>query len=80
MEIVISRGGSDLVSAVPLGNGTRSRSYRQDRVCGAAGCSTVLSVYNPSELCSVHERRYPGFSIAARSSDPAHPFHGTEER
>jgi hypothetical protein len=68
MEIVTSRGGSDVIRAVPLGNGTRSRSYLQDRVCGAAGCPTVLSVYNPSVLCSVHERRYPGLPIAPRAA------------
>jgi hypothetical protein len=80
MEILTSRAANDVISAVPLGNGTKSRSYRQDRVCGAAGCSTVLSVYNASVLCSVHERRYPGSSIAPRATDPGHPVYRTEEK
>ena len=28
---------------------------RQGRVCAAPGCGTVLSVYNPSRYCSLHE-------------------------
>lgn len=55
---IITRSASESISAVPIGHGTRSRSYQRGRVCGVAGCSTVLSVYNPSVLCSVHESRY----------------------
>lgn len=32
-----------------------SRRYPEGRVCRHDGCSTVLSVYNPSRLCSRHE-------------------------
>jgi hypothetical protein len=53
MQIVTTRSASELISAVPLGNGTRSRTYRRGRVCRAAGCSTVLSMYNPTVFCSV---------------------------
>jgi hypothetical protein len=80
MQIVTSRGPGELIGAVPLGNGTRSRSYRKDRVCGAAGCSTVLSVYNASVLCSVHERRHLGLSFAARGPEPGHPVDRAEEK
>ncbi len=73
MAIVTSRGGNGGIRAVPLGNGTRSRSYHRDRVCGAAGCSAVLSACNASVICAVHTRRYPGWSIAAHASDPGHP-------
>jgi hypothetical protein len=58
MQIITRHGASESISAVPLGQGTRSRSYQRGRVCSAAGCSTVLSVYNPSVLCSVHGRRH----------------------
>jgi hypothetical protein len=58
MQVVITRSASESISAVPLGHGTRSRSYRHGRICSAAGCSTVLSVYNPSALCSVHGSRH----------------------
>lgn len=32
-----------------------SRRYPEGRVCVQDGCRTVLSVYNPSRLCSQHE-------------------------
>jgi len=32
------------------------RTFGNGRVCSAEGCSTVLSLYNPSDLCAVHER------------------------
>ncbi len=54
MHMITSRRTDEAVSAVPLSHGTRSRSYRRGRVCGAAGCSTVLSVYNSSAVCSIH--------------------------
>jgi hypothetical protein len=54
MQIITTRNASESISAVPLGNGTRSRSYQRGRVCRSASCSTVLSVYNPGVHCSVH--------------------------
>jgi hypothetical protein len=33
------------------------RTFGPGRVCSAEGCTTVLSLYNPSDLCAVHERR-----------------------
>ena len=33
------------------------RTFGHGRVCSANGCTTVLSRYNPSDLCAVHERR-----------------------
>ena len=32
------------------------RTFGYGRVCRAEGCRTVLSRYNPSDLCAVHER------------------------
>jgi hypothetical protein len=58
MQIITTRSASESISAVPLGHGTRSRSYQRGRVCRAAGCSTVLSVYNPGAVCSVHGSRH----------------------
>ncbi len=58
MHTVTTRSGSESISGTPLGHGTRSRSYQRGRVCGAAGCSTVLSVYNPGAVCSIHGRRH----------------------
>jgi hypothetical protein len=34
---------------------TANRRFAKDRVCADSGCSTVLSVYNPSEVCWQHE-------------------------
>ena len=33
------------------------RVYQSDRRCRHEGCTTVLSIYNPSAYCSLHERR-----------------------
>ena len=37
-----------------------------DRVCAAAGCGTILSVYNPSSRCVIHDERE--VSLQARAS------------
>ena len=34
----------------------RIPAYGHGRVCAAPGCDTVLSTYNPSPYCSVHDR------------------------
>ncbi len=36
------------------GSGRAVRTYGQDRVCSVEGCTTKLSMYNPSRVCSVH--------------------------
>lgn len=44
----------------PLAPGRRSdrvRYYREGRVCSEPGCGTVLSIYNASSRCAVHQRR-----------------------
>jgi hypothetical protein len=51
-EPVVLRG----LSATP---GRALRTYAGKRVCGAAGCTTVLSVYNASQLCWQHEPSHP---------------------
>lgn len=35
---------------------------RPTRVCATLGCSTILSTYNPSEVCWLHTR--PSFRTA----------------
>lgn len=35
--------------------GEAAPTFGRGRVCGAPGCRTVLSVYNPAELCWQHE-------------------------
>jgi hypothetical protein len=35
------------------------RSFEGGRVCVAGGCSTILSSYNPSSWCTVHDRLSP---------------------
>ena len=45
-----------------LGRADRVIGQPPGRVCAAPGCATILSVYNASELCSLHEpwTRRPG--------------------
>jgi hypothetical protein len=39
----------------PASGGSRAvRTYDADRVCIVEGCTTKLSIYNPSRVCSVH--------------------------
>jgi hypothetical protein len=61
------------VSRAPLPSGTcrakdRIPAYGGGRVCEAAGCGTVLSIYNPALNCSVH--------AAAAKAAPASEFLG----
>ena len=35
------------------------KSFGRGRVCVAAGCPTILSAYNPSSWCAVHDRLSP---------------------
>jgi hypothetical protein len=39
----------------PGSAGSRPRTYAVGRTCVAGGCETVLSRYNPTELCWQHE-------------------------
>ena len=36
-----------------------SPTYPPGRVCGAEGCGTRLSVYNPTDTCAIHEELRP---------------------
>ena len=35
------------------------RTYPHGRICRAGGCGTVLSAYNSSEFCALHQRAVP---------------------
>ena len=43
----------------PLPGTASVRTYARGRVCRAAGCGTVLSSYNPSSFCALHECAIP---------------------
>jgi hypothetical protein len=47
--------------------GSRARTYKSGRTCAHEGCTTKLSVYNPSPTCSLHTAA--ARSAAKRSSD-----------
>jgi hypothetical protein len=36
-----------------------SATYPPGRVCRVMGCSTRLSLYNPTDTCAIHEERRP---------------------
>ena len=44
------------------------RTYARGRVCAAADCATVLSVYNDSAFCALHDR-----ALAGRPRRALHP-------
>ena len=52
---VDSRGSLELLCSGPRSD--RVRIYGEGRVCAEPGCTTLLSVYNPSSRCAVHQRR-----------------------
>lgn len=43
----------------PSTGGRRNHVYAGDRVCGAPGCETRLSVYNASDECWQHTEAKP---------------------
>ena len=51
-------------SRIEYGSQTKGKMQRADRgrVCGSDGCATVLSIYNDSPRCSVHEIRITKFA------------------
>ena len=49
-----------------LNTADASITYDRGRVCSAPGCATELSVYNPSDTCSIHERSRP-YMLRARA-------------
>jgi hypothetical protein len=52
-QFVITR---DHIAATRPSSGAASvRTYARGRVCRAVGCGTVLSAYNSSAFCAVHE-------------------------
>lgn len=56
MEVMERITGTMVPSASPPA-GAQPRTWARGRRCAADGCSTVLSMYNPSHLCAVHAAR-----------------------
>jgi hypothetical protein len=57
------------VSGRRLASGTAGvRTYARGRICRAGGCGTVLSAYNSSTFCAVHERALPRPGRARRQA------------
>jgi hypothetical protein len=50
-----TRISGTMVSAVLLRRGARPRTWQVGRTCAASGCATILSIYNSSHLCSLHD-------------------------
>jgi hypothetical protein len=51
---IVKVDGSEWISASSLLHGTPSRTYRRGRICASSGCGTLLSRYNPTSRCSLH--------------------------
>lgn len=62
VESVVLRGAL----ARPRGS---ARTYGENRVCQARGCSTVLSKYNPARYCWQHDSAHP-FVLRAHRRGP----------
>jgi len=50
----------------------RPRTYGSGRVCAVEGCGTILSAYNPSDVCALHS--------GAWQTEPAHQGRQAVER
>lgn len=48
------------------------RSFGGGRVCVAGGCATILSAYNPSSWCAVHDRLSPRVRNGHGTRRPTH--------
>jgi len=60
---------SESVSADPMGTYRRTpRTFRPGRRCAAAGCLTVLSIYNGAKHCAAHN---PKQATMARTRVPS---------
>jgi hypothetical protein len=55
--------------AIKLSVPKRNRRYESSRICDTENCHTVLSVYNDSRRCWLHQPlRYPGAPRGRRSA------------
>lgn len=54
-----------------------SRTYRSGRVCDREACATILSRYNPSRFCSIHEpvRLSSTFGHRGKRAEPPREVH-----
>jgi hypothetical protein len=57
---------SDAVEGTP----DRDAAQPSYRVCVAGGCSTMVSAFNPSSWCAVHDRLSPQARKGRRASRP----------
>jgi len=51
---IVKIDGSEWISGSGLLHGTPSRTYRRGRICATPDCGTLLSRYNPTHRCSLH--------------------------
>jgi len=70
MAIGLERDQLLLIGSRPGTAGKGPRLYAAERICGASKCRTVLSRYNRTELCWLHEPRHEYLS-AVRGRRPA---------
>lgn len=49
-----TRISGSMVRGAPIARAERVRTYAAGRVCAAAGCTTILSIYNASRFCGLH--------------------------
>ena len=47
--------GLPIRGVAPVSERGRTRTYEEDRTCRHDGCDTMLSIYNRSERCWIHE-------------------------
>ena len=56
--------------AIKLGAPKRNHRYAGSRICESENCQTVLSIYNDSRRCWLHQPfRYPGAPKGRRSAN-----------
>jgi hypothetical protein len=77
VTMVVRRDEAIRGTAIPQ-KGRRPRRINDERSCGAAGCTTKLSVYNRAEFCWIHEEPHPFVldGVRKRRDEPLEPSSG----
>jgi hypothetical protein len=58
-SMILYSGRGPRALAVSGGRRVKVLLFAPGRVCAAPGCETILSTYNPSSYCALHQRQEP---------------------
>ena len=59
-----------LLDQTPASRRSRRATYDRGRICSVPGCATILSIYNASPYCAVHESKVASAAARRLASRP----------